>query len=285
MPRRSDDDAPCSPRRGRCTARGRRIPADCVLAGTGSFGCLTGRTSRRRLSHALLRKDRASAARARPDKGATRSARGRSGRDVPEVTKLKHRGRGTRRPCHGRALRNKAEQWSTEFLPATDRPVGPIRRRNPPGGRRETFHALYMPPAARRTARRGWTPDAAADRMAILRHRFTRPHAARATRPRRSAQRAGPIRFGVPAQGSPARGASSRSCRACRPSRSGRTVCEPLAEPIRTPLSRPADARRRPTARRRCRRCRRCGRDRSARARSSSDRASRVKCRVRRLPC
>ncbi len=50
-------------------------------------------------------------------------------------------------------------------------------------------------------------------------------------------------------------------------------------------LSRPADDRRRRTASRPCRRCRRGCRDRSARARSSSDRASRARCRVPRPPC
>jgi hypothetical protein len=63
---------------------------------------------------------------------------------MPEVTKLKHRGRSTREPCNGKALRNKAEQWRAEFLPAAHRPVGPLRRENSRGARREMFHALYM---------------------------------------------------------------------------------------------------------------------------------------------
>lgn len=70
-----------------------------------------------------------------------------------------------------------------------------------------------------------------------------------------------------------------------RPLRSRRTGTGPVADPVRAPLSRPADVPRRRTACRRDRRCRRCGRDRSARARSSSGRVSRVKCRVRRQPC
>jgi len=35
-----------------------------------------------------------------------------------------------------------------EFLPAGTVPIGPIRRGNSPGCRREMFHALYMPSAA-----------------------------------------------------------------------------------------------------------------------------------------
>lgn len=134
----------------RCTAPGRRIPAGCILVDRGGSRCLTGRISRRRLSHALHRKERASAAQARPDKAVTEPAGGRNGRGMPEVTKLKHPRRGTRRPRNGGALRNKAEQWSAEFLPAAGWPIGPVRRGNSRGGQREMFHALYMPGGGKR---------------------------------------------------------------------------------------------------------------------------------------
>lgn len=42
VPRRSGDDAPCSPERGCCAALRRRIPADRVLAGTDRVRCRTG---------------------------------------------------------------------------------------------------------------------------------------------------------------------------------------------------------------------------------------------------
>ncbi|MCA8377552.1 hypothetical protein LGN22_01520 [Burkholderia cenocepacia] len=72
---------------------------------------------------------------------------------MQEVTKLKRRRNGGRRPCDGGALRNKAEQWSAEFLPAAGWPIDLFRRGNPPGDPHEMFHALYMPtPAATRTA-------------------------------------------------------------------------------------------------------------------------------------
>lgn len=221
VPRRSGDDVRCPPERGNCAALRRRIPAECVLAAG------TGRTSRRRLSHDNLRKERASRARACPDKGLAVPAGSRNGGGLAEVANLKHAARGPRRTGGGRALRDKAEQWSAAFLPIGAGPFGPVCRENSPGCRHEMFHALYMPVGA--TDRR------------------------------------------VP----------------------GRTIARlhgatGAAVPHRFLLSRPADARRRRTARRRgrrCRRSRRCCRDRSARARSSSGRASRARCRVRRRPC
>lgn len=151
VPRRSGDDGPCSPERGCCAAFRRRIPADCVLAGTDRVRCRTGRTSRCRLSHALIRKERASFARAHPDKGLAGPVGSRNRRGMPEVAKLKHAMRGTRQPRGGRALPDKAEQWTTEFLPTGVRPIGPIRRANSPGCPDEMFHALYMRSAARGT--------------------------------------------------------------------------------------------------------------------------------------
>ncbi|VWC12798.1 hypothetical protein BLA15816_05464 [Burkholderia lata] len=147
--RRSDDDAPCSPERGCRAALRRRIPADCVLAGTDRVRCRTGRTLHRRLSQDHFRKERASFARARPDKGLTGQRGGRNGCGRREVTKLKHAAHGTQRPRGGPALPDKAEQWSTAFLPMDGRPFTLIRRANLPGCRSEMFHALYMPSAAR----------------------------------------------------------------------------------------------------------------------------------------
>lgn len=238
VPRRSGDDAPCSPERG-CSAARRRIPADWVLAGTDRVRCRTGRTVHRRLSHALFRKERASFARARPDKGLTGQRGARNGGGIREVAKLKHAVRGTHRARGGPALPDKAEQCSAAFLPKRGRPFTPICRANLPGRRGETFHALYMPSAARKS------------RAAHGRNR--------------------------PAPGRP----TAR--------RSGEPGVRRIGSRVtRAPLSRPADAPRRRTARhraRRCRRSRRCCRDRSGRARSSSGRASRAKCRVRPRPC
>lgn len=148
VPRRSGDDAPCSPERGCRAALRRRIPADCVLAGTDRVRCRTGRTSHRRLSYTFIRKERASFARAHPHKGLGARDGSRNGCRMPEVTKLKHAARGTRRPRGDPTLRDKAEQWGTEFLPIGAVPIGPIRRGNSPACRREMFHALYMPSAA-----------------------------------------------------------------------------------------------------------------------------------------
>ncbi|VWC24300.1 hypothetical protein BLA13014_05892 [Burkholderia aenigmatica] len=220
-------------------ARRRRIPADWVLAGADRVRCRTGRTMHRRLSHALFRKERASFARARPDKGLTGQPGARNGGGIREVAKLKHAVRGTHRARGGPALPDKAEQCSATFLPMGGRPFTPICRANLPGRRGETFHALYMPSAARKS---------------------------RGVRGRNR-----------PAPGRPTARRSGEPGVRCIGSRVARA-----------PLSRPADAPRRRTARhraRRCRRSRRCCRDRSARARSSSGRASRAKCRVRPRPC
>lgn len=157
VPRRSGDDAPCSPSRGRCTALRHCIPADCVLAGPGCLRRRTGRTSRRRLSHVTLRKERASFARARPDKGSTGPAGGLNGCGMPEVAKLKHAVRGARRTRDGLALRDKAEQWCAENLPTGDEPAGPVRRENSPGCLREMFHALYMRAGAGPARSHGYT--------------------------------------------------------------------------------------------------------------------------------
>ena len=110
VPRRSGDDAPCSPERGCCAALRRRIPADRVLAGTDRVRCRTGRTVHRRPSHAHFRKERASFARARPDKGPAGQRGVRNGCRMREVTKLKHAARGTRGPRGGPGLPDKAEQ-------------------------------------------------------------------------------------------------------------------------------------------------------------------------------
>lgn len=125
-PRRSGDDAPCSPERGCCAALRRRIPADCVLAGTDRVRCRTERTSRRRLSHALIRKERASFAQARPDKGLAASTDGRNGCKTPDVAKLIRAARDVLRARGGGALPDKTEQWSAEFLPTGTRPFGPV---------------------------------------------------------------------------------------------------------------------------------------------------------------
>lgn len=148
-PRRSGDDTPCSPERSCRAALRRRIPADRVLAGTDRVRCRTGRTVHRRLSHAHCRKERASFARARPDKGLTGQRGGRNGCRWREVTKLKHAARGMRWPRRGPALPNKAEQCSATFLPTGSRPFTPICRANLRGGRSEMFHARYMARAAR----------------------------------------------------------------------------------------------------------------------------------------
>lgn len=135
--RRSGDDTPCSPERGCRAARRRRIPADWVLAGTDRVRCRTGRTVHRRLSHAHSRKERASVARARPDKGLAGQRGGRNGCGRREVTKLKHTVRGMRRPRRGPALPDKAEQCSATFLPTGSRPFTPICRANLRGRRRQ----------------------------------------------------------------------------------------------------------------------------------------------------
>lgn len=220
-PRRSAEDVPCPPERGYRAALRRRIPAECVLAGG------TGRTSRRRLSHDHLRKERASCARAFPDMGLARPAGSRNRGGLEEVANLKHAARGTRRTGRGPPLRDKAEQWSAAFLPTRAGPFSPVSREKSPGYRGEMFHALYMPVGGMyRQAPNGRPP-----------------------------------------------GSTRQSLRACRTGAG---------------ISRPADAPRRRTARRRARRCRRFRRgcrDRSARARSSSGRASRARCRVRPPPC
>ncbi len=148
-PRRSGDDTPCSPERSCRAALRRRIPADRVLAGTDRVRCRTGRTVHRRLSQAHCRKERASVARARPDKGLTGQRGGRNGCRWREVTKLKHAARGMRWPRRGPALPNKAEQCSATFLPTESRPFPPICRANSRGCRSEMFHARYMAQAAR----------------------------------------------------------------------------------------------------------------------------------------
>lgn len=221
MPRRSAEDVPCPPERGCRAALRRRIPAECVRAAG------TGRTSRRRLSHDTLRKERASRARACPGKGLARPTGDRNGGGWAEVANLKHAARGTRRTGRGPPLRDKAEQWSAAFLPTRAGPFSPVSRENSPGCRGEMFHALYMP--------------------------------------------VGGTNRQVPNGRSPS--GTRLSLRACGTGAG---------------LSRPADAPRRRTARRRARRCRRfrrCCRDRSARARSSSGRASHARCRVRPQPC
>lgn len=149
VPRRSGDDTPCSPERSCRAALRRRIPADCVLAGTDSVPCRTGRTVHRRLSHAHCRKERASVARARPDKGVIGQRGGRNGCRRREVTKLKHAARGMRSPRRGPAVPDKAEQCSATFLPTESRPFTPICRANLRGCRSEMFHARYMAQAAR----------------------------------------------------------------------------------------------------------------------------------------
>ncbi|KAF1038384.1 MAG: hypothetical protein GAK33_02439 [Burkholderia lata] len=165
--RRSGDDAPCSPERGCRAALRRCIPADCVLTGTDRVRCRTGRTVHRHLSHAHFRKERASFARARPDKGLTGQRGGRNGCGRREVTKLKHAARGMHRPRGGPALPDKAEQCRAAFLPIGSRPFTPICRANWPGCRGEMFHALYMPPAAR---------EPRVVRASIDRCRVGRPH-------------------------------------------------------------------------------------------------------------
>lgn len=130
VPRRSGDDTPCSPERSCRAALRRRIPADRVQAGTDRVRCRTGRTVHRRLSHAHYCKERASVARARPDKGLTRQRGGRNGCGRREVTKLKHTARGLRWPCRGAALPDKAEQCAATFLPTGSRPFTPICRAN-----------------------------------------------------------------------------------------------------------------------------------------------------------
>ncbi len=253
-PRRSGDDVPCSPERGGCAALRRRIPADCVLAGTGRVCCRTGRTSRRRLSYVHIRKERASFARAHPHKGFGARDEGRNGCGMPEVANLKHASRGTRRPCSDRALRDKAEQWGMEFFPTGAVAIG-------------RFPAEIRP---------------VADAKRFMRFTCRRRH-----RGRRS--RAGPDgdcgagRSGCRSHGHIAK--PTRGTRCACPSRSCCTGSGPIAEPVHAldaPLSRRAPAPRRRAA---CRRARRCCRDRSARARSSSGRASRARCRVRRQPC
>ncbi len=230
VPRRSGDNVPCSPERGGCAALRRRIPADCVLAGTDRIRCRTGRTSRRRLSYVHIRKERASFARAHPHKGFGARDDGRNGCAMPEVANLKHAARDMRRPRGGRALRDKAEQSTWNFY-------------RPAPFRSARFAAEIRP---------------VADAKCFMRFTCRRRHRSR------------------------------RSC-ACRPSRSCCIGSGRIAEPrhrtvhaLDAPLSRRADAPRPRTARRRARRC--C-RDRSARARSSSGRASRARCRVRRQPC
>jgi hypothetical protein len=180
VPRRSGDDAPCSPERGCHAALRRRIPADCVPAGTDRVRCRTGRTVHRRLSHAHYRKERASFTRARPDKGLARQRGGRNGCGRREVTKLKHAARGTHRARGGPALPDKAEQCSAAFLPMAGRPFTPICRANLRGCRREMFHALYMPRTRSRarispTSRGVFVARDAGRRHALSRHRDGRP--------------------------------------------------------------------------------------------------------------
>ena len=115
VPRRSGDDTPCSPERSCRAARRRRIPADCVPAGTGRVRCRTGRTVHHRLSHAHCRKERASVARACPDKRLTGQHGGRNECGRREVTKLKHAARGLRWLRRSPALPDKAEQCSATF--------------------------------------------------------------------------------------------------------------------------------------------------------------------------
>lgn len=149
VPRRSGDDTPCSPERSCRAARRRRIPADCVLAGTGRVRCRTGRTVHHRLSHAHCRKERASVARACPDKRLTGQHGGRNECGRREVTKLKHAARGLRWLRRSPALPDKAEQCSATFLP-----TGASRSPRFPAPicvtvEAKMFHALYMAQAAR----------------------------------------------------------------------------------------------------------------------------------------
>ncbi|MDR6497571.1 hypothetical protein J2785_000713 [Burkholderia ambifaria] len=127
VPRRSGDNVPCSPERGGCAALRRRIPADCVLAGTDRIRCRTGRTSRRRLSYVHIRKERASFARAHPHKGFGARDDGRNGCGMPEVANLKHAARGMRRrvaaePC-GIRLNNRHGIFTGRHR--SDRPDSP----------------------------------------------------------------------------------------------------------------------------------------------------------------
>ncbi len=261
VPRRSGDDVPCSPERDCCAALRRRIPADCVLAGTDRIRCRTGRTSRRRLSYVHIRKERASFARAHPHKGFGARDDGRNGCGIPEVANLKHAARGMRRPRGGLALRDKAEQSTWNFYrPAPFRSV--------------RFAAEIRP---------------VADAKCFMRFTCGRRHRRRrscAGRPRRhDAARARHRDARACARMERRRGRAVHAARHVRAASALDVSPNADTEPghaLDAPLSRRADAPRRRTARRRARRC--C-RDRSARARSSSGRASRARCRVRRQPC
>lgn len=260
VPRRSGDNVPCSPERGCCAALRRRIPADCVLAGTDRIRCRTGRTSRRRLSYVHIRKERASFARAHPHKGFGARDDGRNGRGMPEVANLKHAARGMCRrvavePC-GIRLNNRHEIFTGRHR--SDRPDSPRKfARLPTRNVSCALHAVGGIGAAGR-ARAGLVVTM------LLAHGTAMLGLARMER---------------------RRGRAVRAARHVRAASAPDVSLNPDTEPVHAldaPLTRRADAPRRRTARRRARRC--C-RDRSARARSSSGRASRAKCRVRRQPC
>lgn len=100
------------------------IPADCVLAGPRMVRCRTGRTPRRRLSYLNLCKERASFVRGRLHKAFIGQARGRNGRDMQDVAKLKHAVRRRPRPRGVTALPDKARD-DPENFPDTDRTPPP----------------------------------------------------------------------------------------------------------------------------------------------------------------
>ncbi|AIO35115.1 hypothetical protein DM39_4310 [Burkholderia cenocepacia] len=97
------------------------LPADCVLARR----CRTGRTPRRRLAHALIRKERASPARARPHKGSAATNGSRGGQAMRVVANLIHAARGRRRRRGGKALRRKADARFREYFPAAAKRLRP----------------------------------------------------------------------------------------------------------------------------------------------------------------
>ena len=130
------------------------IPADCVLAGPRMLRCRTGRTPRRRLSHAPIRKDRASFARGRRHKGFIGRERNRNGRNAQEVAKLKHALRKRRQPCSGNALRDKAHGRCGKFSRRARHPSARICRPDSRVRRRETFHVLYTGAGTRARAGR-----------------------------------------------------------------------------------------------------------------------------------